>query len=156
VGKFLEEEVGIETSREAIDITITGSRFHLIHGDGIAKGDYSYRLLRRIVRLPLTESLYKLVHPDLGIWFADKLSDVSREQISSRTIWVADSYREYASHKLDEGVNFVVMGHRHEAEWIAHANGGFLAVGDWIRKGSYGVFENGKLELKYFPDLPTS
>ncbi len=150
VGKFLREQVGVETSRNAADIDIDGYIFHIIHGDGLAKGDYGYRMLRALVRWPPTEAIYRLVHPDFGVWFAHKLSGVSRQQFSGKVVRAADSYRKYAVEILDRGTNFVVMGHRHEAEWIPHANGGYLAVGDWIGKKSYGWFENGKAELRYF------
>ena len=150
LGDFLRKEVGIEISRKPIDVTIDQKHFHLIHGDGLAQNDYGYRLLRALVRWPMTESLYRLVHPDFGIWLAKALSKGSHTYFSGKHVWSPDSYRNYATQVLDKGTNYVVMGHRHEAEWIPHSNGGFLAVGDWIRKKSYGWYENGKAELRYF------
>jgi UDP-2,3-diacylglucosamine hydrolase len=150
VGRFLTEQVGIEVSRGPVDITIDDKRFHLIHGDGLAPSDHGYRALRRLVRWTPTEALYRLVHPDFGVWFANKVSGVSREQFSSKVVWAPESYRNYAKGKIEEGFDCVVMGHRHEAERIEYGNGVFLAVGDWIRSGSYGVFEEGKIELRFF------
>lgn len=150
VGRYLTDFVGLEVSRRPLDVTIDGKRVHIIHGDGLAAGDRGYRMLRRLVRWPPTEAMYRLVHPDFGIWFAHKVSGVSREQFSGKTIWAPESYRDYATRKLDEGFNYVVMGHRHEAEFIPHANGGFLAIGDWIGSGSYGVIEVGSGELRHF------
>ena len=150
VGKFLTDEVGIEISREAMDVEISGKRFHIIHGDGIAPADHGYRMLRRMVRWPPTEAIYRMVHPDLGIWLAHKLSGVSREQFSSKVVWAPDSYRDYARRKIEEGFDCVVMGHRHEAERIEYGKGVFLAVGDWIRSGSYGYVGESGIELKYF------
>lgn len=151
VGKFLEREVGLKTFRDPIDVFIDGHRFHLVHGDGIARRDYSYRMLRRLVRWGPTEAIYRLVHPDLGIWFANRVSHFSRHQISSRTIHPADSYHEYASRMIEKGTEFVVMGHRHESERIEINGGVLLAVGDWIGKGSYGLFEGGEGKLLEFP-----
>lgn len=150
VGKFLREQVGIETSRNPVSIDIDRKSFHLIHGDGLARGDYGYRALRSLVRWNPTESIFRLVHPDFGIWFAHLLSRGSRRHFSGKVIWSGDAYRDYARGVLDRGTNYVVMGHRHEAEWIAHPNGGFLAVGDWIGKRSYGWFENDHAELRYY------
>jgi UDP-2,3-diacylglucosamine hydrolase len=149
-GGFLEREVGLEVSRKPIDAEIDGKLVHIIHGDGIAPADRGYRALRRMVRWPPTEAIYRLIHPDFGIWFAHKVSKVSRQQFSGKKVWAPDSYREYARRKLDEGYNYVVMGHRHEAEFIAHPNGGFVAIGDWIRSGSYGVFQADEMQLKKF------
>lgn len=151
-GSFLADEVGLEISRGSIDAEIDSKQFHIIHGDGIALQDRGYRTLRTLVRLPITEAVYRLVHPDLGVWFASRVSDASRYHVSYKDAYGPEPYREYAARKLDSGYNYVVMGHRHVAEWIEHPNGGYLAVGDWIRKGSYGVFEDGELRLEYFRD----
>jgi len=147
IGRFLRAEVGLTIFREPFEAVIAGKHFYIIHGDGLAPADHGYRLLRRIVRWKPTESLYRLVHPDLGIWLAYKLSATSREFFSHRIIHSAEPYRAFAMKKLDAGYNFVVMGHRHESEFVPHPNGGFLAIGDWIRTGSYGVFDGEKIKL---------
>lgn len=152
-GNFLRDEVGLEIFRNAVDAEIDGKRFHIIHGDGIAVQDRGYRVLRRLVRWKPTEAIYRLIHPDLGIWFASKISQTSREVLSSLDKFGAEPYRSYADRKLREGCNYVVMGHRHIAEWIPHPNGGYLAIGEWIRAGSYGIYEHGTLKLAYYhPD----
>ena len=97
-----------------------------------------------------TETIYRLLHPDFGIWFAHKVSKYSREPIENPEPFDLSSYREYAERKLDEGYNYVVMGHIHEAEIFVHQNGGFYVIGDWIGRQSYGVFENSELLLKFF------
>ncbi len=150
IGRFLSEEIGIIIYREPFEAVIANKRFYIIHGDGIAPADRGYRMLRRLVRWKPVEWVYRLIHPDVGIWFAYKLSSTSREFFSGQVVHPADSYREFALKKLDEGYNFVVMGHRHECEFIPHQNGGFLAIGDWIRSGSYGVFDGENTELKYY------
>ena len=91
-----------------------------------------------------------MIHPDLGVWFASKLSKISRDVISQADKFGVEPYRDYALKKLDAGFNFVVMGHHHTAEWIPHPNGGYLAVGEWMKSGSYGIFEDGELKLAYF------
>ena len=149
-GRFLEEEVGLEIYRNAVNAEIGDKRFHIIHGDGVALEDSGYRALRRLVRWKPTESIYRLIHPDLGIWFASKISQTSRQVLSNKDKFGAEPYRAYALEKLDKGFNYVVMGHRHAAEWIPHSNGGYLAIGEWIRAGSYGIFEGGQLRLDYY------
>jgi UDP-2,3-diacylglucosamine hydrolase len=150
VGKFLVNEVGLEVSRESLDVNVDGKRFHIIHGDGVAPADKGYRLLRTLVRWGPTESLYKLLHPDIGIWLAYRLSGFSHHHLSSQDNFGAEPYRDYAKSKLDDGSDYVVIGHRHTAEHITYDNGEYLAIGEWIRKGSYGLFENGLAQLKYY------
>ncbi|MFN3822299.1 MAG: UDP-2,3-diacylglucosamine diphosphatase [bacterium] len=150
IGKFLTEEIGVKISRRPMDVIIEGLKVHLIHGDGIAPSDSAYRILRGIVRAPITESLFRLVHPDLGIWLAHKLSRFSRQTMGKKKPNSDQYYREYAFKRLESGDQWVVMGHRHQAELIHHYRGGFLAIGDWIRSGSYGLFREGRAELAFY------
>lgn len=149
-GKFLRDEVGLAISREPVNAEIEGKKFHILHGDGIALHDHAYRVLRSLVRWKPTEAIYRLIHPDLGIWFANKVSKYSRVTIDKGKFADLKFYRDYAEKKLNEGFNYVVMGHIHEAGVFEHPNGGFYAIGDWIGVRSYGVFEDGRMQLKYF------
>ena len=151
-GKFLEKEVGLHVTRGSIQAEIDGSRFFIIHGDGAAKGDWGYRILRALVRWKPTESIYRLIPPDFGIWFANRISKASRQHLSKEDKFGLDPYKEYALKKIDQGYDYVIMGHRHKAGYFPHGDGAFLSIGEWIRAGSYGVFENGKLTLNYFKD----
>ncbi len=149
-GDFLAREVGLEVHRGAVDAEIRGKRFHVVHGDGIAAQDRGYRALRTVVRWQFTEKVFRLVHPDIGVWLAAKLSRVSRSRLSREDKFGPEPYRRYARAKLDAGFNYVVMGHRHVAEWLPHPNGGYLSVGGWMKGGGYGIFEGGELKLEYF------
>ena len=152
VGRFLETEVGLTATRRSIDAEIDGKRFHILHGDGIALDDRGYRILRSLVRWRPTEAIYKLVHPDFGIWFAHKVSKYSRVTGGNPKVTGLGPYRDYAERKLNEGFNYVIMGHVHESGVFDHPNGGFYAIGDWINRHSYGVFENGGMKLEFFKD----
>jgi len=153
IGDFLRQEVGLKVTRKYIDAEIDSKKFHIIHGDGVARQDRGYRILRSLVRWGPTENIYRLVHPDFGIWFASKVSKVSRYKFSNTDKFGPDPYCEYAMKKLDLGFNYIIMGHRHTEEFTSHTNGAYLAIGGWIGKGSYGVFENGEARLDYFEAL---
>ncbi len=150
VWKHLENEVGVHVSRESVNVQIDDKTFHIIHGDGVAQNDRGYRMLRSLVRWKPTEAIFRLIHPDFGIWLAGRVSKLSREHLSHDDKFGAEPYREYAKWRIDQGYNYVVMGHRHSSEWIPHTNGGYLAIGDWIGRSSYGLFSQNVLELKEF------
>jgi len=152
LGSFLENEVGLSVSRKPIDVLIDDKKFHILHGDGVAPRDTGYRILRSLVRWGPTEKIYKFVHPDFGISFADKISSLSYSTGGNKAARALDDYKEYAMQKLDEGFNYVVMGHMHIAKYISHENGGFIVIGDWMRKKSYGIFSEDELKLEYFND----
>jgi len=153
LGRFLTDEVGLEISREPLDVEIAGQKIHLIHGDGLAPSDRGYRILRGLVRWKPTEAIFRLVHPDFGIWFAHRLSGYSRHHLSPQNDFGAEPYREYAKSKLDSGLNYVVIGHRHYSEFVGHQNGGYIAIGDWMNSGSYGYLGNdGRMQLRFFKE----
>jgi len=149
-GRFLEKEVGLTVSRKPVDVEIDGRKFHVIHGDGVSPADRAYRVLRALVRWKATETIYRYIHPDLGIRFAHQLSKISHDTGGNRKATDLTDYIAYAVRRLDEGYNYVVMGHIHTAHYQEHENGAYISIGDWIGKRSYGVFENGELRLKYF------
>ena len=150
IGEILHEEVGLEIHRDPIDARIDGKKFRVIHGDGVAGRDIGYRILRALVRWKPTESIFKLVHPDFGIWFANRLSKFSRDSLSADDKFGSEPYKKYAFKKLKKEYDFVVMGHRHDAGLFKEEGGVFLQIGDWMNKGSFGVYENDEIKLKFY------
>lgn len=150
LGSFLENEVGLSVYRKPIDVLINNKKFHIIHGDGLAPRDRGYRILRSLVRWGPTEKIYKYVHPDFGIWFADKVSSLSHSTGGNKAARLFDDYQKYALNKLDYGFNYVIMGHIHTARYVPHEKGGFMAIGDWMEKKSYGIYSDNELRLDYF------
>ena len=47
---YFEKQIGVTLHRDAFDLTYNGLKLHLLHGDGLAKADRGYRLLKRILR----------------------------------------------------------------------------------------------------------
>ena len=62
--------------------------------------------------------------------------------------------KEFAEKKISEGYDYVIMGHYHKPQLIEmtkpHGKGYYITLGDWIKNNSYGVFSNGKFELKFW------
>lgn len=149
-GKFLEDQVGLTVVRGNLDLEIETKKFHIIHGDGIAPPDRGYRMLRSLVRWGPTEKLFRMIHPDWGINFAAWLSKASTEHYSSEDKFGLDPYKNYAFKKIDQGFDYVVMGHRHSSEFHLHGSGAFMGVGGWIPDGGYGVFTDGVAKIEHF------
>mgnify|MGYP000541799121 CR=1 FL=1 len=76
----------------------------IIHGDGILKEDYGYRLFRKIIRSKLCIFLYNLLSPRIGYFIAKKISR-------------ADKPKEYYKDKSDKTNKFVsVIVHAEEKD----------------------------------------
>jgi UDP-2,3-diacylglucosamine hydrolase len=152
-GTYFKDEFGIEIIHHPISKDIDGKKFYIHHGDGLAYKDTGYKILKKILRNKFSQFLYSLVHPDIGIWLAKKSSSTSRDYTGKKDFSPKDGMQDFAVKKIEEGYDFVVMGHRHYAYTYKEKNGLYMNLGDWVRIFSYGEFKNGEFKLKKFYDL---
>jgi len=156
LGPFIGEIIGLKTHLDHLDTTIQGKRLHLFHGDGLIKADIGYRALRRVLRNPLNQKLYKLLHPNIGVPLGSFCSGSSRK-MTSRWIseGVLEEYRQRAREYFASGNDIVVFGHTHRPEIRRWGDKVFCNPGEWIRRYTYAKLENGEMSLwEYFPDKP--
>lgn len=152
-GDYFKEEFGIEICHTHIEREIEGKKFFIHHGDGFAHNDTGYRIIKKILRSRLSQVLYAMIHPDLGIKIAKGTSESSRSHTDTKDYSERDGMKEYAFRKIDEGFDYVIMGHRHRPLLMKHDRGAYVNLGDWIEFFTYGVFRNGEFELKKFYEL---
>ena len=150
MGGFFEKEMGMNVHRDAVDIEYDGKRLHLIHGDGLAKRDRGYRILKRILRNRFNIWLYRKLPPDWAIPLAKAVSGSSRKYTSTRKDHTfAPDYAAYARRKLVEGYDVVAIGHLHIPVYTEHDEGVYINTGDFINHFSYARIGDGKVELQY-------
>jgi UDP-2,3-diacylglucosamine hydrolase len=151
---YLRDEVGLNICYNSLDLQLDGKRFFIAHGDGLAKGDRGYKILKKILRNRVNQFLYSLIHPDLGIKIAQGSSRKSRAYAKEVKNIMGEELTTYGVNKVKEGYDFVVMGHFHKPQKIEvnydTKNGYFITLGDWIENNSYGVYINGNFDLKYW------
>lgn len=164
---YLRDDVGLKLYSDSLETELDGKKFFITHGDGLSKGDTGYKIIKKILRSPVNQFLYSLVHPDIGLWLAQGSSKKSRLHTDDRQR-VIETYpessktgshgsggmRDFASGKIGEGTDFVVMGHIHKPQYIELKNNGrvgyYITLGDWIKNFTYGLYSNGIFELKKF------
>jgi UDP-2,3-diacylglucosamine hydrolase len=146
---FFPLELGIEVHTEPLEMKLNGKRFWIAHGDGIMKKDRGYRLLKRIMRHPLSERLYRLLHPDLAFGLAGFFSKLSR----NHPAFPDDDkdYVDYAEARFAEGFDCVVLAHTHRPMVSKKGGKTYVNTGDWIRHFSYAKFSGGRLTLEQWP-----
>jgi UDP-2,3-diacylglucosamine hydrolase len=150
---FFERELGICIEWHDVERELLGKRFYIAHGDGKVAGDWGYLVLRRLLRNRVANVLYRWIHPDIGIALASLSSHKSRQYTSQREDVEQDSLLEFARRKIcNDGIDFVVMGHRHRAALVhvddGHRHGTYVNLGDWMSQPLVAAFDGSQITLE--------
>ena len=155
LGHFFNENLGIKTYYNDNQFELSGKRFYLFHGDGVARRDVGYRVLKRILRSSLNQRIFRWIHPDWGIPFARLVSGSSRKYTNQMNhLRDEGDYIAFAEKKFDQGFDYVLMGHRHNPLCHVRDRHKYINLGDWISLFSYAEFNGKDLCLKYFERHP--
>lgn len=154
-GSFLRDEVGVELLDAPLVTRVGGRRAFLAHGDGLAPGDWGYRLLKKVVRSRPARAAFRLLHPDLGTALARRASrtdhEAGREEPASRKEDRAEVLARHARRLLEEdpSLDLVVLGHAHRPE-LSEVEPGrhYLNPGNWVHSFTYGVVGPSGVELR--------
>jgi UDP-2,3-diacylglucosamine hydrolase len=151
---YLRDDVGLNIFYEPIIREIDGEKIFISHGDGLSKGDYGYKLIKKILRSKVNQFLYSLIHPDIGVALAQSSSRKSRESREEGLHLGFSGMQEFAERKIAEGFDYVIMGHVHKPQVVeinvSGRKGYFVILGDWIKNFSYGIFGDGCFKLEYW------
>jgi UDP-2,3-diacylglucosamine hydrolase len=163
---YLNKEAGILLYRKPVIRELLGKTFYLAHGDGLGPGEKKYKLMKAIFEFPLSQFLFRWLHPDVGVRLGNYFSRRSRLAILSRSgqeEGLFDKEKEmlyhYAGRKAEKHpeVDYFVFGHRHIP--IIHRindKASLVILGDWVSHFSYGVFDGHRFQIKTFPGSPDS
>lgn len=151
---YLKNEIGLlcydEKTEFEIETNLGKKRFFLAHGDGYAKRDRGYRILKRIIRNKFSIFLFKtFIHPDFGMWIAKKTSEMSGKKRNNSSDW-QDEYYRFAKSQFDKNYDYVILGHLHKPIRKEQGKKVYINCGDWMKSYSYGVFDGSDLLLKFF------
>lgn len=147
---YLREELGIHIHKDEFSFTAAGKKFWVFHGDGLAKKDVGYRILKKIFRFGPNIWLYRWLHPDLGVPLAKKISHTSRESSQYKDLQDEQDYIDYALEKMGAGFDYVILGHRHQPQMEEFDGKKYINLGDWIHHYTYAEFNGTDLYLKSF------
>lgn len=148
LGPFFSEISKIHVHLEPFTTTLQNKKVHLSHGDGVIAADIGYRILRKILRNPINQKLYKMMHPDLGVSLGTFFSGSSRKYLKNRiTPYIIRKYQEYASGVLKQNLDHVIFGHTHRAELTKMEHGIYCNSGAWLIHYNYVTMCDGELKL---------
>lgn len=150
---FLSDELGVELYPDTFTLQADGKTIIFSHGDLYTVNDLRYQLLRKVLRLPLTRTLFNLIHPDWALVLGSHLSRSSRQRPASITLQKKRSrgLKTWAKQKILQGkADIVVMGHSHEAEILPIGTGFYANAGEWIKQPSYLEITDGNIALIHY------
>jgi UDP-2,3-diacylglucosamine hydrolase len=152
IGNFLSRELDVTFTDVPLPLSIQGRRILLAHGDGLGPGDHGYKLLKRVLRNPVAKTLFRWVHPDVGIPTAGATSRLSRHHAPRPGRSDEDLWRALGSPWFARGYDAVVLAHYHRAVHQRSAEGDFLILGDWIERRTVARLDDGRFSLFEFPE----
>lgn len=144
---FFKDEIGALMYENPISITLNNKKFFIGHGDGMVKNDLGYKILKVILRNKVIQKFYSWIHPDIGVSIASSTSKSSRGYTSQKDYGEEDGLFEAAKMKIDEGYDYVLLGHLHRRCFLNYKNGVYINLGSWLDAPCYGKFENNKFEI---------
>jgi UDP-2,3-diacylglucosamine hydrolase len=148
IGDFFAAELGMTLRFEPYEVDLQGKRLYLHHGDGLAKNDLGYRMIKPILRNRWSIRAYRMLHPDFGVRLARGSSRTSRAYTSTKDYGEEEEgMLAFARQKMLEGMDIVVMGHRHRPRITPIEGGTYVNLGDWISFFTYGEMMEGRMSL---------
>ena len=149
---YLETEVGIAVHHDNITIREGGKEIFIGHGDGLGKGDYFYKFLRKIFTSKICQWAFARLHPNLAFSLAHAWSKSSRKSEAHFVSKEKEVLYVYCKEQQSiNPVDYYVFGHRHfPLELKVDEKATYINTGDWLQHYTYAVLENGKLELKTY------
>jgi UDP-2,3-diacylglucosamine hydrolase len=148
MGQFMENELGIKVVKGNLKLELDGKKVLLSHGDDLDKSDWGYRMIKPVLRSPLTIWLYSLLHPDLAVSLAEWFSKISRGSQNKDACSLEKRLLRSVKQLFDCGYQAVVFGHVHLPALIEESGRIYLNTGDFIRNFSYAVYRDGRFHLE--------
>lgn len=152
---YFEKELGVKIYRDNIVREYFGKKVMIGHGDGLGPGDYSYKFLKKVFASKICQWLFARIHPNLGMWVADKWSRSSRlandnkeKFLGEENEWLAVYCREQLQR---EHYDLFIFGHRHlPLDIRLNDQSRYINLGEWVHHRTYLKLSEQGAELKKY------
>ena len=152
---YFEKELGVKIYRDNIIRENFGMRVLIGHGEGLGPGDYSYKFLKKVFASTICQWLFARIHPNLGLWIADKWSRSSRIANDSKEKFLGEEQEWLAVYAkevlLKEHFDYFIFGHRHlPLEIKLNDKSTYVNLGEWVHHRTYAQWNEDGIVLKKF------
>jgi len=157
-GDFLRRDMGIGYHSGPAELVLAGRRALVVHGDGLTEQHWSGALLHWLLRQPLTIAVFRMLHPAIGFWIADRLSGTLADSTKDKAVLdrAEAAQAAYARALLEQrtDLSLVVMAHTHRPRLEDVGNGrAYVNPGAFLDGGRYAVITAESVDLKTFTDV---
>ncbi|MBS3742540.1 MAG: UDP-2,3-diacylglucosamine diphosphatase [Candidatus Cloacimonetes bacterium] len=149
---FFDRYIPADIYQDYYKTTINNKKYFFSHGDKYTSNDLRYHILKSILRNRFINSLFGLIHPDLGLKFGRWMSRSSRgkQDTPGKIKRLEKGLIKFAQKEIQQGYDYVVMGHIHDPKTMNLNGGKYINLGDWIQHFSYLLIKNEVPELKFW------
>lgn len=140
---YFTQELGIPVYTHPIEIQVEGKKILVGHGDGLGPGDPTYKMLKKVFTSPISQWLFRWIHPDIGISLARAWSGNSRISNSSKNeqrFLGADEWLWAYCKEVEQSApnDYYIFGHRHLPLQLPVGKGAtYYNLGEWVSQNSY-------------------
>ena len=136
---------------------INGKKFYVTHGDGYLSWDWGYRILKIFIHSRIFIWAYRWLHPRIGYAFGKWISKKGKHYLHSDAYnkRICDEMSMHAQKQLDQGHDYFITGHYHQAKDLPLNGGKLIILGDWLSFFSYAKFDGHGLKLKFWDNHET-
>ncbi len=146
IGDFLKK-LGFRVYPNQTNIELDGKSLFLAHGNRIDRRFWTV-LWENLLTSKINHKLYSLVHPDVGVFLAQGVAHLSRQQPRSQQL--SKILEDYAQEKLKD-FDIVILAHSHIPVFKSYSDSKYyLNTGDWVDNFSYVKLEDGTISLNYY------
>lgn len=150
---YIPKELGVTLYREPIIRDFFGKQYFIGHGDGLGPGDKGYKFLKKVFANKFCQWCFARLHPNFGIWLAEKSSKTSRAKTGKSDEvfhgeegeWLVQFCKDYLK---DNEMDYFVFGHRHLPLEIPIQNSIYYNLGEWIHHFTYLEVSSEGVKLK--------
>jgi len=148
---YFEKEVGIISQSRDDMYIIDQRKWYIVHGDGLDPGDKSYLFLKKILRNSISQRLYSMIHPRVGLPLMKKSSSHSRDLPEEKVV-IRHEKMKKAAHKihLQYDFDYFICGHLHAPLLEKEEGYTYCNLGDWVKNFTYGVWDGEVFLLMHY------
>lgn len=141
--------IGINVYDQKVDFNCYGYRIHLAHGDFLDK-TFPNLITQFVFHSKLCRTLFSHIPHEIGFPIACHTAQRNRNFKLRPSL--VKAFEDYAKKKIEEGYDYVILGHLHYPLVKQLGEGFYINLGDWVRNMTYLEFTKNQIFLKKFLD----